>query len=464
MTLAPGIESALRGVVGGSRLKTDRDSLAHYGRDTCDMFEPAPSAVVFPDSSEEVRDIVLLANEHGFALVPSGGRTGLSGGATASNGEVVISLERMSRILEANATDRTVRCQAGVVTARLHHKARELDLHYPVDFTATGSSHVAGNIATNAGGTRVIRYGMTRNWVAGLEVVTGSGEILELGRALIKDNTGYELQQLFIGSEGTLGIITEATLRLTRAPAESAVMVLGLTRLQDLIPVLVAFQARLTLNAFEFFTEETLARVVERHGLQRPFAIATPVYALVDFEAGSEIELENALGVYEHCRQGGWVSDATISQSRGQAQALWRLRDDISETLSRWSPYKNDLSVRISLVPEFLSAVSGVVAEACPDFEVLWYGHIGDGNVHLNILKPGKMALEEFKAHCAKVSERIFEKTQAFGGSISAEHGVGLLKKPYLAYSRSQQQIVLMRTIKQALDPNGVMNPGKIFE
>jgi FAD/FMN-containing dehydrogenase len=318
--------------------------------------------------------------------------------------------------------------------------------------------------ATRASGTNAVRYGTMRDNVLGLTVVMADGTVIRTGGRAKKSSAGYDLTRLLVGSEGTLGIITEATLRLTRAPAESAVMVLGLTRLQDLIPVLVAFQARLTLNAFEFFTEETLARVVERHGLQRPFAIATPVYALVDFEAGSEIELENALGAYEHCREGGWVSDATISQSRGQAHALWRLRDDISETLSRWSPYKNDLSVRISLVPEFLSAVSGVVAEACPDFEVLWYGHIGDGNVHLNILKPGKMALEEFKAHCAKVSERIFEKTQAFGGSISAEHGVGLLKKPYLAYSRSQQQIVLMRTIKQALDPNGVMNPGKIFE
>lgn len=464
MTLAPGIEAALKGVVGGSRLKTDGDSLAHYGRDTCDMFEAAPSAVVFPDNSEEVRDIVILANQHGFALVPSGGRTGLSGGATAANGEVVVSLERMNRIVDASVSDRTIRCQAGVITARVHEKARELGLMYPVDHAATGSSHIAGNIATNAGGNRVIRYGMTRNWVAGLQVVTGAGEVLQLGRGLIKDNSGYELQQLFIGSEGTLGFITEATLRLTRAPAESAVMVLGLNRFEDLLPVLDVFQGRVTLNAFEFFTDEALARVVARHGLQRPFDTAMSVYALMDFEAGSENELEYGLEAYEHCREEGWVTDGTISQSRGQARALWRLRDDISETLSRWSPYKNDLSVRISLVPEFLSAVSGVVAESYPDFEVLWYGHIGDGNVHLNILKPDAMAIDDFKEHCAAVSETIFDLVHRYQGSISAEHGVGLLKKPYLGYSRSEQEIVLMRTIKRALDPNGVMNPGKLFD
>lgn len=464
MRLKPGIASALKGVVGDDRVMSDVDSLRRYGRDTCDMFAPAPSAVVFPESTEGVRGIVRLANEHGFALVPSGGRTGLSGGATAVNGEVVVSLERMNRILEVDATDRTVRCQAGVVTARLHEKAREMGLFYPVDFAATGSSHVAGNIATNAGGNRVIRYGMTRNWVAGLQVVTGSGVVLELGRGLHKDNTGYDVQQMFIGSEGTLGIITEATLRLTRAPAEPAVMVLGLERLEDLLPVLGACQAGVILNAFEFFTEAALLRVVEHHGLQRPFQPATPVYALVDFEAGSEREVEAALAAFDACRDKGWVSDGTVSHSRQQARDLWRLRDGISETLSRWDPYKNDLSVRISRVPEFLAEIAAVVAERYRQFEVLWYGHIGDGNVHLNILRPRDMVLEDFKQHCADVSKEIFEAVRRFGGSVSAEHGVGLLKKPYLRCSRSEEEIAVMRTIKQAFDPNGVMNPGKIFD
>jgi FAD/FMN-containing dehydrogenase len=304
---------------------------------------------------------------------------------------------------------------------------------------------------------------MTRNWVAGLQVVTGSGELLDLGRALLKDNSGGELQQIFIGSEGTLGIITEATMRLTRVPAEPTVMVLGLRGIDDLLPVLQAFQSRMVLNAFEFFTEEALSRVVQRHDLQRPFESATPVYALLEFEATSEGDMDAALAVYEACSAQSWVLDGTISHNKRQAAELWRLRENISETLSHFSPYKNDLSVRVSQVPGFLDAVGTVVADRYPDFEVLWYGHIGDGNVHLNILKPANMAIEAFKAHCADVSKALFEVVRRFGGSISAEHGVGLLKRPYLGYTRSAQEIAAMKAVKAVFDPNGVLSPGKVF-
>ncbi len=463
MALDPVVETALRSAVGESHLRTDSDSLVEYGRDTCDLFEPAPAAVVFPGTTGEVRELVCLANDHKLALVPSGGRTGLSGGATASNGEVVVSLERMNRILDSSVTDRTVRCQAGVPTARLQQQAQEMGLYYPVDFAATGSSHVGGNIATNAGGNRVIRYGMTRNWVAALEVVTGSGDVLELGRGLLKDNTGYELQQVFIASEGTLGIITEATMRLTEAPAEAVVLVLGLDRLEDLLPTLDAFRSAVKLNAFEFFTEDALTRVVERHGLKRPFEHATAVYALIEFESRDESDSRAALETFERCSKAGWVRDGVVSQSRSQAAELWRLRDDISETLSRWSPYKNDLSVRVSLVPGFLEEVGCVVEARYPDFEVLWYGHIGDGNVHLNVLKPEAMAIDDFRENCGDVSGAIFELVERYHGSVSAEHGVGLLKKPYLEYTRAEAELVLMRRIKRVFDPEGVMNPGKIF-
>lgn len=464
MALDPVVETALRGAVGESYLRTDSDSLVKYGRDTCNLFEPAPAAVVFPGTTGEVLEVVRLANDHKLALVPSGGRTGLSGGATASNGEIVVSLERMNRILDSSVTDRTVRCQAGVPTARLQQQAQEMGLFYPVDFAATGSSHVGGNIATNAGGNRVIRYGMTRAWVAALEVVTGSGEVLELGRGLRKDNTGYDLHQLFIASEGTLGIITEATMRLARPPGESAVMVLGLDRLVDLLPVLDAFRADVTVNAFEFFTEGALEKVIERHSLQRPFDRATGVYALIEYERRDERDAESALTAYARCTEAGWVRDGAVSQSRAQAAELWRLRDDISETLSRWSPYKNDLSVRVSQVPEFLEEVGRVVEARYPDFEVLWYGHIGDGNVHLNVLKPEAMAIDDFRENCGDVSGAIFELVERYRGSVSAEHGVGLLKKPYLEYTRSEPELVLMRRIKRVFDPEGVMNPGKVFD
>lgn len=464
MALTGPVDEALRGAVGEAHLRTDADSLRHYGRDTCDLFEAAPSAVVFPADTGQVAEIVRLANTHGLALVPSGGRTGLSGGATAVDGEIVVSMERMNRILDASVTDRTVRCQAGVVTAHLQQQAEELGLYYPVDYAATGSSQVGGNISTNAGGNRVIRYGMTRNWVAGLQVVTGAGEVLELGRGLLKDNTGYELQQLFIGAEGTLGLITEATMRLADAPAESAVTVLGLDRLEDLLPVLDTYRSRLRVSAFEFFTESALARVVERHQLQRPFERPTPVYALIEHEVRDGDDGDAALEAYARCTEAGWVLDGTASQSKAQAAGLWRLRDDISESLSRWSPYKNDLSVRVSVVPEFLEAVGRVVAERYPDLEVVWYGHIGDGNVHLNVLKPDALGVDAFKARCAGVSEAIFEQVRGHAGSVSAEHGVGLLKKPFLSYTRGEAEVALMRKVKRVFDPNGVMNPGKVFD
>jgi FAD/FMN-containing dehydrogenase len=461
---SPSIHAALERIVGSDNLRLDRDSLSRYGRDTCDMFSPAPSAVVFPGSAGEVRDIVLLANDKRLALVPSGGRTGLSGGATASDGEVVVCMERMNRVLETSTVDRTIRCQAGLTTGQLQQKALEMGLFYPVDFASAGSSHVGGNIATNAGGNRVIRYGMTRNWVAALEAVTGAGEVVQLGRGLLKDNTGYDLQQLFIGSEGTLGFVTEATMRLTSRQAGTAVAVLGLEKLENLLSVLGSFQNALAVNAFEFFTEEALIRVIERHGLTRPFDESVPVYALIELEIRSETDTQAVLDSYEICVEKGWVVQGTVSQSERQARDLWRLREDISETLSHWSPYKNDLSVRISTVPEFLGEVGELVAERYPGFEVLWYGHIGDGNVHLNILKPESMTVEEFKARCGEVSEEISQCVEKYHGSVSAEHGVGLLKKPFLHHSRTDAEIGLMRTIRRAFDPNGVMNPGKIFD
>lgn len=460
----PALLAGLRRVVGEDFVRTDEDSLAHFGRDTCDLFEPAPSAVVFPDSTQQVRDLVLLANDQALALVPSGGRTGLSGGATATRGEIVVSMERMNAVIGSNPGDRTIECQAGVITAQVHAQAESMGLFYPVDFAASGSSHIGGNVATNAGGVRVIRYGMTRNWVAGLQVVTGAGEILELGKGLVKDNTGYDLRHLMTGSEGTLGIITGATMRLASAPGDAAVMVLGAEQMELLLPVLERFGSAVTVNAFEFFSEQALQQVIEKHRLQRPFETPAPVYALIEFEQANDGDVDAAMNAFEQCVADSLLVDGVISQSSSQAHALWRLREDISATLAHRQPYKNDLSVRVSAVPQFLAGVEAFIEQNYSGFEVLCYGHIGDGNVHLNILRPHGMGLEAFKKTCASISEGLFEMVQRFGGSVSAEHGVGLLKKESLHYSRSAHELELMRSIKRAFDPAGVLNPGKIFD
>jgi FAD/FMN-containing dehydrogenase len=463
-TISPEVLQALQACVGESRVLTDADSLERYGRDWTRVHTPAPSAVVLPGSAEEVQALVKVALTRQLALVPSGGRTGLSAGAVACQGEVVIALDRLNRIGDFNPVDRTVRCGAGVVTAQLQAFAAEQGLFYPVDFASSGSSQIGGNISTNAGGIKVIRHGMTRDWVAGLKVVTGRGELLDLNRGLVKNNAGYDLRQLIIGAEGTLGIVVEATMQLARPPQNLTVMVLGVPDMAAVMQVLETWQGAMDLQAFEFFSELALQKVVAHQGLQRPFETVSGFYALLEFEQHTGAELDQAMALFEHCMEQGWVVDGVVSQSVAQAQALWRLREDISETISRWTPYKNDIATTIVRVPDFLAEVEAVVNQAYPDFEIVWFGHIGDGNVHLNVLKPDGLPMAEFQQRCGEVSRWVFEIVQRHEGSVSAEHGVGLLKKDYLHYSRSEAEIAIMKQIKQVFDPQGIMNPGKIFD
>ncbi|RRW35185.1 FAD-binding oxidoreductase [Ectopseudomonas oleovorans] len=462
MTTPAQIEE-LKTLVEPGKVLTDADSLETYGKDWTKQFAPAPSAIVFPKTTEQVQAIVRWANQHKIALVPSGGRTGLSAAAVAANGEVVVSFDYMNRIVEFNEYDRTVVCQPGVVTKQLQLFAEEKGLYYPVDFASSGSSQIGGNIGTNAGGIKVIRYGMTRNWVAGLKVVTGTGELLELNKDLIKNATGYDLRQLFIGAEGTLGFVVEATMRLERAPKNLTAMVLGTPDFDSIMPVLHAFQGKLDLTAFEFFSDRCLEKILGRGDVPAPFESRTPFYALLEFEALNEDVANEALATFEHCVEQGWVLDGVMSQSEQQLQNLWKLREYISETISHWVPYKNDISVTVGQVPAFLKDIDDIVSANYPDFDVLWYGHIGDGNLHLNILKPEALPKEDFFAKCAVVNKWVFEIVEKYNGSISAEHGVGMTKRDYLQYSRSAAEIAYMKAIKAVFDPNGIMNPGKIF-
>ncbi|AWL00024.1 FAD-binding oxidoreductase [Stutzerimonas stutzeri] len=459
----PALIDELKTLVEPGKVLTDADSLNAYGKDWTKHFAPAPSVIVFPKSIEQVQAIVRWANAHKVALVPSGGRTGLSAAAVAANGEVVVSFDYMNQILEFNEMDRTAVCQPGVVTAQLQQFAEDKGLYYPVDFASAGSSQIGGNIGTNAGGIKVIRYGMTRNWVAGMKVVTGKGDVLELNKDLIKNATGYDLRQLFIGAEGTLGFVVEATMRLERQPTNLTALVLGTPDFDSIMPVLHAFQDKLDLTAFEFFSDKALAKVLGRGDVPAPFETDCPFYALLEFEATTEERAEQALATFEHCVEQGWVLDGVMSQSEQQLQNLWKLREYISETISHWTPYKNDISVTVGKVPAFLKEIDAIVGEHYPDFEIVWFGHIGDGNLHLNILKPDAMDKDEFFGKCATVNKWVFETVQKYNGSISAEHGVGMTKRDYLEYSRSPAEIEYMKAVKAVFDPNGIMNPGKIF-
>jgi len=442
----------------------DQDSCKNYGRDWTTYFDIYASAVVFPESTEDVISIVRWARQYKISLIPSGGRTGLSGAAVATRGEVVVSFDRMNKIYDFNKINGSVRVEAGVVTETLQEFARDNGFHYPVDFAAKGSSQIGGNIATNAGGIKVLRYGLTRDWIVSLKVVTGAGELMELNHGLIKNATGPDLRHLIIGSEGTLGFIVEATVRLAPPPPPLKVLLLGVASLEAVMEIYAAFKGSCSLTAFEMFSNLALKHVLLGTDLTAPFSQECPYYIVAELEMASDKQEETALEIFSSCLEMGWIMDGLLSQSETQAKTMWRYREQISESLSKYSPYKNDISITIANAPKTMEDLDTLLASRYPTWEVVWFGHVGDGNLHINILRPDGMTKEAFVAACQNVDHEVFSVVQKYHGSISAEHGVGLTKKKFLSYCRSQVEIEILKGIKQLFDPDGIMNPGKIFD
>ncbi len=443
--------------------RNDADSLDKYGRDHSSFSMPDPLAVVFPRNTEDVVELVQYAREHGIALVPSGGRTGLSGGAVASHQELVVSFEKMNKIIDFDPLAPAITVEAGVITATVQDYARDQGLFFPVDYASSGSSQVGGNVATNAGGIKVLRYGLTRDWVLGMTVVTGQGEVLKLNNALVKNATGLDLRHLMIGSEGTLGLITEVTLGLTSPPPQQAVMVLGCPDMDQVMALFARARNQLTLSAYEFFSDKALQHVLDGGQSQPPFDERTPYYALIEFDCTDDSDQDRALAVFSNSLEAGEVVDGVISQSDSQAAELWTLREHISERISHLLPHKNDIAVRVARLPEFLKKLDALLHEHYPQFEVIWFGHIGDGNLHLNILKPADWSIEAFKQETASINAHVYGLVKEYAGSISAEHGLGLLKRDHLSDSRSEAEIQLMRQIRLLFDPDGILNPGKML-
>ncbi|MBS2031799.1 MAG: FAD-binding oxidoreductase [Deltaproteobacteria bacterium] len=462
--LPEGLRTQLAAEFPADLWTTEPSELAEFGRDWTRVYPPAPGAVAFPRSTDEVSRLVKACVKHGVAIVPSGGRTGLAAGAVAARGELVISLSRMRRMDAVDLLGQTVRVQAGAITEAVHKHVAEHGLTWPVDFASKGSSTVGGNIATNAGGVKVIRYGLTRNWVLGLQVVLANGEILELNGALEKNNTGADLRQLFIGSEGTLGIVTEATLKLTRVPGKLDVLLFAVP---DLAGVLKLFrEARSAgpfgIMAYEFFTDVCLARVQKHRKLRAPFEQPASHYVLLEVERADATELETwVASLFER----NLVQEGVLAANLGQAQELWSYREAISESLSATGlPHKNDIALPIAALEAFCDDLQKLLASKYPDFEIALFGHIGDGNLHVNIMKPDAMEKDAFFARAKQLDPEMFALVQQHHGSISAEHGVGLLKKPYLGFSRTPAELTLLRSLKRALDPGNLLNPGKILD
>lgn len=448
--------------------------MAYYGADRCrGPWNASPGLIVLPRTVDEVQAVVRACAEVGAKIVPSGGRTGLAGAATATSGEVVLSLDRMNRILEVDAAAMTLRCEAGATIEAVQNAASEHGLLYPVDYASKGTAQVGGAVATNAGGVKVIRYGPTRGWVMGLTAVLASAERVETGGPLLKDNTGYDLKQLFVGSEGTLGIVTEVTLRLTTPPAG---MVVALAALPDLEAALKLFgrvgRSGLTIQAFECFDAASLQHVLAHRGSEGrgPFETPSPQHALVEVEvpmpdeASTEATHDALTELLADAQEAGEIEDAVLAATPQQARELWALREDVSESLHRHSPHKADITLALSTLPEFLSRWHARREEHLAGVEAVVFGHVGDGNVHLNLLMPDGADPDDFRARCKAFDEHTYALIEDFRGSVSAEHGIGLLKRSHLHHSRREIEVELMRSVKRALDPTGMFNPGKIFE
>lgn len=442
-----------------SQTPEDRD---HFGKDWCHKFEAAPGIVLFPSCTEEVQKIVKVCNQHNLSIVPSGGRTGLSGGATATNGEVVLSTHRLNKVLSVDSQARTIRVQAGVNTERVQQEAEEAGLFFPVDFASKGSSQIGGNIATNAGGVRVLRYGCFRQWVLSLQFVSSEGNLHTANGELHKNQTGYDLRSLIIGSEGTLGIVTEATLLLTVPPQSIQRAFVAIPTPSDALSILRELQSnRFKVSMCEFLPDLALKKVLRAYGKKTPLQGSYEYYLLLEIEADLKIEEERFQEVLMSLLERDQILDAVVSNSQSQANELLLLREGISETLSgETTVHKHDIAIPLQKLGEFFAELQKLNFHHC---EQVTYGHIGDGNLHVNTLKPKDMPREEFYRSMSLVDKELYSLVHQYSGSISAEHGVGLLKKDYLHLSRSVEDIALFKAIKYAFDPKGILNPGKIF-
>lgn len=448
-----------------SNTDVDEKQFKSYGEDRTKVFEPNPSYVVFPMDTKEVSKIVSYAFQNNIKLVPSGGRTGYAGGAIAQNKEIVVSLSKMDKVLDFDPFLGSVSVQSGMITKTVHKTVEERGFYFPVDFAATGSSHIGGNVATNAGGVRVVRYGLIRNWILGLTVVVGTGEVLEFNGNILKNNTGYDLKQLFIGSEGTLGIITEVTLKLTTIPKNTNVLLVATNEFKNILELYKnTHSSTLPLLAFEVFTDYCLGKVKAHLGLNSPFSNKNEYYALLEFETKEETDEEKLYAILEDITEKELILDGSLAQNSRQKETFWKYREGISESLSLGhTVHKNDISIPLREMESFIQKMKELIAPKYNGYEIALFGHIGDGNLHLNIVKPQYQEDKDFFSTCKQIDPLMFELIKSHNGSISAEHGIGLLKKDFLRYSRSDLEIKYMKEMKKVFDPKNVLNPGKVL-
>lgn len=460
--------TALRDGLGARHVLTDPDALAPYLTESRRLFTGSALAVLRPESTEEVAFAVRACTQAGVAVVPLGGNTGLTG-AGVPQGGVVLSLERMNRLRAVDPVDATITVEAGMILQDVQEAAEAAGMLFPLSYASRGSARIGGGVSTNAGGIAVLAYGNARDLVLGLEVVLADGRVWNGLRALRKDNAGYDLKQLFIGSEGTLGIVTAAVLKLFPRPRSTSVAFVGLDSARAALDLFVFLRTRMDrdLTAFEYLPPFAL-EIVLRHvqGTVRPLEGAHGAYALIEVasarpDADTGAELESALG---QALEDGLIADATIGTSGARNAALWRLREGVPEAQTReGASIKHDVSVPLSRLPEFLERAGAACLAEMPGLRPCGFGHFGDGNIHFNLSQPPGMPPAEFLAEWGRFNRIVHDLVHALGGSIAAEHGVGLIKRDELARYGDPVGLDLMRRLKAALDPEDLLNPGKVI-
>jgi len=432
-----------------------------YSADWSETTPCSPIAVVKPKTIEDLSTVLATCHANDQSIVVQGGLTGLAGGATPRSNEIAISLERLVGILEIDTSSMTITALAGTPLEVLQDAAAEHNLMVPLDLGARGSCTIGGNISTNAGGTEVIRYGMTRAMVLGLEAVLADGTVISSMNKMIKNNSGYDLKQLFIGTEGTLGIVCNCVLQLQPKLSDTQTAIVGLKSYDQVVELLNLLKSDLAqgLTAFELMWHDYYHKILQLlPDLRNPIDTTEPFYLLLEYQSndqsnGKEL-FESTLARY---METGLIENAAIAQNGRDAEAFWNIREGVSELLQIYAIRSNqDVSMPIASIGEFASELENDLMLSFPNIEIFLFGHIGDSNIHI-------IASNKSEDDCAKITKLIMQKVQQYEGSISAEHGIGILKKAYLDYSRTEAEIQLMKTLKSALDPKNILNPGRVF-